>query len=198
MVRKEAGIRKQKYSHREFDPFEDRMSRDIRNTLSDAFVKSLASLNPSLVEEKARVWLTGNLESFYTDYIRDRQFKYRRVFAQIRQDGINDPLQQVILLWNEALFFELHDHLEDIWAGESGDRRRALQGLIKAAGVYIHLEYHRRQAAEKLARKANELVKRYSHDLAFITNLQDIVDRLGDIDLNPPILEMVPHLDTDG
>ena len=197
MVRKVAGIRKQKYSRREFDPFEDRVSRDIRNTLSDAFVKSLAILNPSLVEEKARAWLTGNLESFYTGYIRDRQLKYRRVFAQIRQHGINDSLQQVIILWNEALFFELHDHLEDVWTGESGGRRHALQGLIKAAGVYIHLEYNRRNAAEKLAFKAREIIKQYSHEVGFIANLQDLVDRLGDIDLNPPILEVVVDPDID-
>ncbi len=32
--------------HDDFDPFNDRLSRDIRNSLSEAFVGSLAHMQP--------------------------------------------------------------------------------------------------------------------------------------------------------
>jgi hypothetical protein len=50
--------------------------------------------------------------------------------------------------------------------------------MIKAAGVYIHMEHNRQQASESLSEKSLNLIRQYSHCLAFITNLDVLIKRL--------------------
>ncbi len=173
-----------------FDPFTDRTARDIRNSLSDAFVETLDVMKLDAVTNAARRWREQNLASVYTAYIDARLLSYQRVFDTIRRDAINDPLQQALLIWNQGLFFEFHDHLEAIWKAESGDKRQALKGLIKAAGVYVHLEQDHQQAAESLAMKAHALLQQYRHCLSFIANTQALLDKLKSGQPDPPRLEM--------
>ena len=82
----------------------------------------------------------------YADYMDDRLLRYDRVLEEIRTGEIRDPLQQAVIIWNQGLFFEFHDHLETLWKAATGDMRQVLKGLIKAAGVYIHLEQNNQQA----------------------------------------------------
>ena len=104
-------------------------------------------------------------------------------------------MQQALIIWNHGLFFEFHDHLEAIWKSATGDRRQALKGLIKAAGVYIHLEQDRQQAAQSLAEKARALLQQYSHCLAFIANLETLLDKLKATDPDPPRLGLSSFCD---
>ena len=109
----------------------------------------------------------------------------------MRAGGINDPLQQALVIWNQHLFFEFHDHLEALWQTATGDQRQALKGLIKAAGVYIHLEQHHRQAAKSLAMKSYQLLRQYAHCLTFIANHETLLDRLESGDAVPPRLKIL-------
>lgn len=77
-----------------FDPFSDRMARDIRNSLSEAFVAALAQKKRSVYQKTAGTWLNKNLSQTYVHYIRDRLRRYGRVFEQIEtlaQQNIKPP-----------------------------------------------------------------------------------------------------------
>ena len=173
-----------------FDPFTDRTARDIRNSLSEAFVAAIGAGNPSEYLTIAQQWRQQNLSSFHTDYIADRLLRYGNVLNAIHAGQINDPLQQAAVIWNQGLFFEFHDHLEALWKSETGDRRQALKGLIKAAGVYIHLEQDHQQAARSLAAKAYALLQQYRHCLTFIANTEALLEALKSGKPEPPRLEM--------
>ena len=168
-----------------FDPFNDRLSRDIRNTLAEAFVDALAQKQPSGYRMVAQQWLTRQLAAEYQNYIQDRLTRYDGVLDQIAACRLDEARLQALIIWNHGLFFEFHDHLERIWQRTSGDEHQALKGLIKAAGVYIHMEHGHRQAAESLARKSLKLILTYSHHLQFITNLDILVENLKNPDSFP-------------
>ena len=173
----------------EFDPFNNRLSRDIRNTLSEAFMAALARMEPSAYRDEAEGWLARKPPASLAVYIQDRLRRYDRVLEEIKDGALTEPLLQSLVLWNHGLFFEFHDHLEGIWTSAAGDTRQALKGLIKAAGVYIHHEFDHRQAAANLAAKSYSLIRQYSHSLEFIENLHALLQALKDLDANPPRLE---------
>jgi hypothetical protein len=171
-----------------FDPFNDRMSRNIRNTLSEAFVDALANRNPTSFEEATRNWLSRVDVGIYEQYIEERLWLYRRVFQIIQQERLEEPLATGLVVWNQGLFFEFHDHLERIWHESTGEIREALKGLIEAAGVYIHLQYHHQQAASRLAKKSLDLLSSYCDCLPDIRNLDELMDALKRGDPEPPHL----------
>ena len=174
---------------RRFDPFNDRLSRDIRNHLSETFVESLAHLNRQACQDAAARWAPGSLPAKYRAYIRKRLQRYQRVFKQIQKQQLSDAHLRALVIWNHGLFFEFHDHLEGIWRYSAGDERQALKGLIKAAGVYIHKEFNHQRAAERLAAKSISLLSQYSQCLSFIANLNVLIEKLRNLDPVPPQLE---------
>jgi hypothetical protein len=172
-----------------FDPFNNRLARDIRNTLSEAFVEALMALDKSEYQNIAQKWLAGNLDDVYAGYILDRLKRYAQVFEKININGINDAKIRMLVIWNHGLFFEVHDHLERLWQQTSGDERQALKGLIQAAGVYIHLKFNHRQAAERLAIKSSDRIQKYADCLSFIDDLNLLIDKLQNLDIVPPLLK---------
>jgi hypothetical protein len=173
-----------------FDPFTNRTARDIRNSLSDAFVAALAAKEPEQYLNIAQKWQEQNLSARHREYIANRLLRYDHVFDEIQADRIEDPLQRALVIWNQRLFFEVHEHLEAIWHSASGDERQALRGLIKAAGVYVHLEQRRLPAARSLAVKSYELLRQYPHCLAFIANYEILLKKLKNFESDPPRLEI--------
>jgi hypothetical protein len=179
-----------------FDPFNNRLARDIRNTLSEAFVDALVKFDESEYQNAAEKWLEGNLDDVYKNYIHDRMERYAQAFEKIKADGFNDAKIQALVIWNHGLFFEVHDHLERVWQQKSGDEGQALKGLIQAAGVYIHLNFNRRQAAARLAVKSLNHIQKYADCLSFIDNLNLLIDKLRNLDMAPPLLKN-PRLRSD-
>ena len=53
-------------------------------------------------------------------------------------------------LWNERLFFEVHEVLEAVWKTAAGATRQALQGVIQIAVAYHHLMHGNRRGARSL------------------------------------------------
>ncbi|UCF95316.1 MAG: DUF309 domain-containing protein [Desulfobacterales bacterium] len=176
-------------SAKKFDPFSDRRSRDIRNSLAEAFVTSLTYKDQTVYRNVARQWQAENLAPVYNDYIADRLQRYGLVFEQIQHNHLDDQLLEALVIWNCGLFFEVHDHLEIIWRQTSGEERQALKGLIKAAGVYVHLGHHHQQAAERLAGKSFTLMRQHAHCLDFIANLKVLLENLKNLAPDPPRLE---------
>ena len=171
-----------------FDPFSDRTSRDIRNALSSALVCEMCGTCDAGVETAVRKWLDKADAEPYRSYILDRREHYHRVLIAIRNDRLRDTRYQALALWNAGLFFEMHELLETIWQGTSGDEREALKGLIQAAGAYVHQLRGKPQAARKLAGRAVANIKKGPRHLAFIGNLDHLIDRLGRLAEPPPRL----------
>ena len=172
-----------------FDPFNDRLSRDIRNTLSEAFIDALLRMEPSAYRDVADIWRAKNPSEIYLEYIQNRLQIYDQVFRQIKANQLVDPLLQCLVIWNNGLFFEFHDHLEGIWIQTAGDERQALKGLIKAAGVYIHNEFGHQKAVKSLSAKSHSLIRQYSHSLIFISNLGVLAQKLKILDPVAPKLK---------
>ncbi len=174
--------------HSGFDPFNDRLARDIRNTLSKSFMNSLdiGKINP--VTDEADVFLSKGLEKKYVSYIKDRISRYMSCLEEIKTNSINDPLRQALILWNKGLFFEVHERVEDVWMTTTGKNRKALQGLIRAAGTYVHLQNDNIKAAKSMAEKAVEALSRYHNKLPFLRNYKDLIQHLKDLNLDPPYL----------
>lgn len=171
-----------------FDPFNNRLARDIRNGLSEALIEALMQMNSEVYLVVAGKWKPEDLPPDHQAYILDRLQRYHEVFQQIQDHRLNSPFIRALVIWNQGLFFEFHEHLETIWRDSSGDKRQALMGLIKAAGAYVHLEFDHQQAAERLAAKSARLLNKYSHCLTFITNLDMLLKRLRKLDSGPPQL----------
>jgi len=188
MKKQPAPLRFEKTCAARFDPFNSRLSRDIRNTLAESFVDALLQLDDAIYRLAAEQWLAGNLDDESTGYIHDRLKRYDRTFNQIREYRIKDAKLQALIIWNHGLFFEVHEHLERIWQTTTGDEYQALKGLIQAAGVYIHLEFSHRAAAEKLAIKSSNRIQKYADCLTFIANLNLLLDKLNNLDPVPPLL----------
>jgi hypothetical protein len=146
-------------------------------------------MEPSAYRKAADRWWTAKPADIYLTYIQNRLLRYDRVNEQIRANHIDDAILQLLPIWNNELFFEAHDHLERIWSRAVGEKREALKGLIKAAGVYIHLEYKRKKAVASLAAKSLDIIRRHSEALTFITNLDVLKEKLKNLDPVPPRLE---------
>ena len=171
-----------------FDPFNSRLARDIRNTLAESYVDALAQLDETVYRREAEQWLAKNPDAESAGYIQDRLTHYQRTFKQIKENRVDDARLQALIIWNHKLFFEVHEHLERIWQHTAGDEYQALKGLIQAAGVYVHLEYDHRAAAQKLAAKAAGRILKYADGLSFIVNLNLLLDKLKTLDPAPPLL----------
>jgi len=179
----------------DFDPFRDRLARDIRNGLSTALIKGLDRSNPDLMHAAAADFLARDLAPLYRDYIRERLCLYDAVFTEIDRAGKTDIFPQALFLWDMGLFFEVHERLETIWLRATGDRRLALQGMIRAAGVYVKWESGEYDAARKMAVKAATALTAYRAALpqpvpnidALITQLRELTTELRPIFLRTPV-----------
>ena len=68
-------------------------------------------------------------------------------------DPVGRAIVHAVALWNEGLFFEVHEVLEAVWQRESGDRRQALQGVIQIAVAWHHLAHGNPRGARTLLRE---------------------------------------------
>ncbi|CAB1075781.1 hypothetical protein D1AOALGA4SA_3592 [Olavius algarvensis Delta 1 endosymbiont] len=188
MKKPPASLRLPKSSAAVFDPFNNRLSRDIRNTLAATYVEALQKSDPSKYQHRAELWLAKKLKRDHAGYIQDRLKRYDRAFNQIVENCIQDAKLQALIIWNHQLFFEVHELLERVWQQTAGNEFQALKGLIQAAGVYVHLEYNHQAAAEKLAAKSSDRIRKYGADLNFIANLDTLLDKLKTPEAAPPLL----------
>jgi predicted metal-dependent hydrolase len=74
-----------------------------------------------------------------------------------------DPrLQKGIDEFNQQLFFECHETLEEIWLEEHGEDRKFYQGIIQIAAGYFKLQQGVPAGAIKLWRMGLEKIEPYS------------------------------------
>lgn len=74
----------------------------------------------------------------------------------------DDPrLQKGIEEFNQQLFFECHETLEEIWLEDHGDGRKFYQGIIQIAAGYFKLQQGVPAGAIKLWRMGLEKIAPY-------------------------------------
>jgi uncharacterized protein len=66
-----------------------------------------------------------------------------------------------IARFNDGLFYECHDTLEEVWSGVRGPSRDFLQGLVQLAVGFYHLGNGNRAGATTLLRRALLRLERY-------------------------------------
>lgn len=175
-----------------FDPFNDRLSRDIRNDLSEKFIAALTSADRSSLDEILETWRHKARQPCYGEYIQNRRILYGEAFREI--DMLPDRNLYAItrILWNRSLFFELHEYLEGFWIRTvDQDEKLLLQALIRAAGAYVHLQGNRKESAAKMAAKAVPVLHRSRHRLDRFYANADIFIR-GLEELAFPQSELLP------
>lgn len=170
-----------------FEPFQDRLSRDIRNSLSRALTMALAERNSTPFETAAASLLDRDLNRCYRDYIESRLNRYRLAFARI-QRGDQDPFRQGLVLWDLQLFFEMHEVLEHAWYHAEGSRKAVLQAMIRAGGVYVKLEYGYTRQAAKIAAKALTVLEGNTAMLGEYFAPRELLQALRTLAPDPPHL----------
>jgi len=174
-----------KGAHPRFDPFSSRRARDIRNSLARSFLQALEKKDPAVYREKADEYLAQNLEQPFQVYVTGRREEYEAVLDRIIRKGAGGKMQQAEVLWDHGLYFEMHELLEEVWATAEGDRRKGLQGLIRAAGMKIHAENNNLKAAASMGQKALTDLELYGNSLSDFAGLEtvsaEIVRTLADI-----------------
>lgn len=170
-----------------FNPFEDRLSRDIRNELSEGLATAVETGNADKLTRIVAGFRQQPLAAYYHDYLEDRYTRYQQALAHI-QGNITDPIQQGQVLWNLGLFFEVHEVLEHAWYAAGGNMKSTLQALIRAAGVYIKREYGFNDAADRIAAKAIPVLAANKDILQAYFKVEDLTSALKNSQLLPPQL----------
>jgi len=170
-----------------FNPFTDRLSRDIRNGLSETLPQAIAKQSITPAQEVADSFLTEGLPAPYQDYIDERLDKYRKALALL-PDNKDNYLKIATLLWDLGLHFEVHEILEPYWIKASGERKLWLQALIRAAGVYINLELGYQERAAKIAGKAIPVLKQFQPELQKDLNAKLLITALENLDPQSPLI----------
>ncbi|MFZ5759888.1 MAG: DUF309 domain-containing protein [Thermodesulfobacteriota bacterium] len=178
-----------------FNPFLNRDDRLVRNTLGRAFCRILENGAPFADDtlSTAAERLLTEASPTQRCYIMERRRRYALCLATMTSNMFNDPLHQAFVLWDAELFFEVHEVLERVWTTATGRAKSALQGLIRAAGVYMLLEGNRRKAALKMAAKAAAAIAADHQALPFCPGVELLLVGLTRLDPRPPKLLTSQH-----
>lgn len=170
-----------------FQPFTDRLSRDIRNTLSESLLEVIRLQTLAPAQAVADTFLLEEPALAYRTYIEDRLKKYQQALTIVGTQ-ISDPCLIACILWDKQLFFEVHEVLEPIWLKAEGEEKLFLQAMIRAAAVYIKLEHGYAEPAARIAAKALPVLERNRKRLRCYTDPELLITALGQLHSQPPLL----------
>jgi len=172
----------------DFDPFNDRLARDIRNALSETMVENLPTLDFNPIQQCADKFVAEKISPAHRAYIDHRLLRYQQVSAILRERKETDPFRQALVLWDAKLFFEVHEIMETLWKKSEGDEKSAYQAMFRAAGTYVHLEQGNEKAARSMAGKAIQGLTTYADALPSTINLTQLIAALKQLAPDPPSL----------
>ncbi|MDH3392846.1 MAG: DUF309 domain-containing protein [Desulfobulbaceae bacterium] len=172
----------------DFDPFNDRLARDIRNLLSETMVANLPTFDLEPVRQCATTFATRQHSAAHQKYIEDRLHRYQQVVAALHEKNEADPFRQALALWNAKLFFEVHEIMENLWKKSTGGQKTAYQAMFRAAGTYIHLEQGNHKAARSMADKAISGLLDHGDHLPLPIDITALTNALKQLDPDPPRL----------
>ena len=110
-------------------------------------------------------------DSFTKEYIKRKVLSYKKFFERLpenfepTQEDIRKTVETAKLLFEEGLYFEVHEILEEVWMGEFGKYRDFLQALIQIGVAYYHLENFNFRGFQLLLENALQLLDSYSGDV---------------------------------
>jgi predicted metal-dependent hydrolase len=171
-----------------FDPFNNRLCRNVRNALSEAFKKALDQEDMQPVERVAGFLRDDRLPVYVSTYIDHRMTAYRSVLNTVAARQLHAPLDIAFVIWDRRLFFETHEYLETYWMAAEGDERKLFQAIIRAAGAYVHLEQGNLTGAKRISAKAVAVLAAHQDWLAPYTEPGVLLDKLRSLDPEPPQL----------
>jgi hypothetical protein len=171
-----------------FEPFQDRLSRDIRNDLSETILTVFTQGKTAPAQLVADHYLAQNLAACYVDYIKDRLAAYEQALAVVKGRGVTDVWQQGLVLWDLKLFFEVHEVLEHVWLKTHGPEKLILQAMIRAAGAYMKHGYGYLDVAVKMAERAIKALEENRAAWPSFLDGDRLVDGLSRLDHEPPRL----------
>ena len=108
--------------------------------------------------------------------------------------------------FNQQLFYEAHDVLEELWLGQRGQTNDLFyKGMIQLAGAFVHLQKNRLKPAAALFRLAQNNISRYPErheSLNIRAVLALIAEWMGDLErtefaVNPLRSDNAPKLALD-
>ena len=171
-----------------FDPFHNRLCRDIRNALSVSFIKAIQQGNMNPVRDTAQALQGKAAKPFMQAYIKQRLSRYQEVFDD-RISGkplAGETYRIACSMWNRSLFFEFHEWLEHSWHQAAGREKQMLQALIRSAGAYLLLEAGRMNGAQKLAAKAVAGLRQIRSLIPAEFDVDLLIRKLTALDPPPP------------
>lgn len=172
----------------EFEPFQDRLSRDIRNDLAATMIVVLEKLDTGPAQKIADQYLCREIKQYHKSYIHDRLARYRSAVEIISSGPPDDVFWRSFVLWDHRLFFEVHELLEHAWHNATGTEKKILQAMIRAAGVYIKLEYGYAKAAQKMAGRSLPVLRKHRKFLARYFDPERLFSALQECSSEPPKL----------
>lgn len=171
-----------------FNPFKSRLCRNIRNELSKSLMEAIHNGNIGPSYAAAEKFVSEGVEPFIASYINNRIMRYKTTVTQIQTANIQTHETYIIavLLWDQELFFEVHEWLETKWRNSEGTEKIISQALIRAAGTYMHLEYGMNTGAKKMASKAVATLTRHKEYVPDCFNAELLIAKLKALDPVPP------------
>lgn len=130
-------------------------------------------------------YLGTKIDQCYKDYINDRLARYRDSIDKV-SSGPDDVFWQALVLWDQQLFFEVHEVLEHVWHTATGSEKKILQAMIRAAGVYIKLEYGYVESARKIAGHAIPVLSENKKFLSRYFDPENLLVALKECNSQPP------------
>lgn len=176
-----------------FDPFNERLCRDIRNNLSEGLMQAIAHCSMAHVNRAANQFFKMELAPHNSEYINNRIAGYTRIINKNGKTGQDDVFCIAALIWDEGLFFEVHDYLEQRWIKATGERKMIYQALIRAAGTYVHLEQQKMKGARGMADKAVKSLMQCREHIPLCINLDLLIRKLQDLDPILPRIQAEEH-----
>ncbi|MCG6909730.1 MAG: DUF309 domain-containing protein [Deltaproteobacteria bacterium] len=174
-----------------FDPFNDRLCRDVRNALSEGFVDALNAGDIRPVNDAVHQLAPQELPPHVRVYIEDRAGRYAEVLEQVAAKGLSldDTLEIARLVWNRALFFEFHEWLEPAWKTAVGMQKTMLQALIRSAGLFVLLESGRERGAARTLPKVVAKLNACRNHLPAFVDVDRLIEKMTSFDGLPPIFD---------
>jgi hypothetical protein len=174
-----------------FDPFNNRLCRNVRNALSEGFKEALEKRDLLPVRRIAGSFLSDPQPECVGAYIERRLAAYGQVLTDVSRRHLDDPLDIAVTIWDQHLFFETHEYLEPYWMTADGDEKKLLQAVIRAAGAYVHLEQGNLTGARRIAEKAVGVLEHFRSRLAPHADAGLLLDKLKALDPVPPVLSVI-------
>lgn len=88
----------------QFNPFEERLARDIRNRISRTILHVFTEMDMSPARRIAKHYLTIPHDSVHEKYIHDRLSRYEQALEIIRDEKLTDTWDRALVLWDLRLF----------------------------------------------------------------------------------------------